>query len=66
MLSTTDSVVFAHSNTRAELRVKTAKRLLRDNMSSTGKLDTLALTKALLTYRNTPAKGNLSEQLLWR
>ena len=44
---------FAHVNMRAELGVKTTKRLLRDNVSSNGKLDNLAVTKALLTYRNT-------------
>ena len=39
---------------RVELGDKTAMRLLRDNMSSIGKLDNMAVTKALLTYRKTP------------
>ena len=49
------SVSFPSSNGRAELGVKTAKRLLMDNISSTGKLDTDGMVRALLTYRNTPA-----------
>ena len=48
------SVGFAHANTRAELAVKSAKRLLRDNMSPTGGLDNVAVARAVLTYRNTP------------
>ena len=48
------SVGFAHANTRAELAVKSAKRLLRDHMSPTGGLDNVAVTRAVLTYRNTP------------
>ena len=48
------SVGFAHANTRAELAVKTAKRMLRDNMSPTGGLDNVAVTRAVLQYRNTP------------
>ena len=43
-----------HASTRAELGVKKAKRLLRDSMSSNGKLDNVAVTRALLTYKNTP------------
>ena len=38
---------------RAELALKTAKRLLRDNMSPTRLLDNVAVTRAVLTYRNT-------------
>ena len=48
------SVGFPHANTRAELAVKSAKRLLRDNVSPTGGLDNVAVTRAVLTYRNTP------------
>ena len=48
------SVGFAHANTRAELAVKSAKRLLRDHMSPTGGLDNIAVTIAVLTHRNTP------------
>ena len=45
------SVGFAHANTRAELGVKSAKRLRRDNIPSNGKVDKVAVTRALLTYR---------------
>ena len=48
------SVGFPHANTRAELAVKSAKRLLRDNVSPNGSLDNVAVTRAVLTYRNTP------------
>ena len=48
------SVGFAHANTRAELAVKTAKRLLRENISPSGDLETAAVTRAVLQYRNTP------------
>jgi hypothetical protein len=48
------SVGFAHANTRAELGVKSAKRMLRDNMSSSGELNNVAVTRAVLQYRNTP------------
>ncbi len=44
----------AHTNSRAEIAVKTAKRLLRDNTSLSGGLNTLRMTQALSTYRNTP------------
>ena len=48
------SVGFPHGNCRAEVAVKTAKRLLRSHMNAAGSLDTVAVTKALLQYRNTP------------
>lgn len=51
------SVSFPSSNGRAELGVMTAKRLLMDNISSTGKLVTDGMVRALLAYRNTPATG---------
>jgi hypothetical protein len=55
------SVAFPHSNCRAELAVKTAKRLLRDNVGPHGSLDTDKFARALMQYRNTPLQGiNLS------
>ena len=48
------SVGFPHGNTRSEVAVKSAKRLLRENTSITGELDNVAVTKALLQHRNTP------------
>ena len=48
------SVAFAHSNCRAELGVKTVKRLLTDNVDHQGKLNSIAFHRALLQYRNTP------------
>ena len=47
------SVANAHSNCRAEVAVKTMKRLIRDNVTLTGNLDTVKLSRALLQYRNT-------------
>ena len=51
------SAYYPQSNGRAELAVKTAKRLLRDNTSGSGELDTNGVTRALLQYRNTPLRG---------
>ena len=48
------SVGFPHANTRAEVGVKTAKRLLRTHISPTGNINTAEITKALLQHRNTP------------
>ena len=48
------SVGNPHANSRAEIAVKTAKRLLRENVGVSGKLDTVKVSQALLTYRNTP------------
>ena len=42
------------SNGRAEVAVKTAKRLLRSNVGPTGALDNDRLLRALLQLRNTP------------
>ena len=51
------SVSFPSSNGRAELAVKTAKRLLMDNISPNGSLDNDGMVRALLVYRNTPDPG---------
>ena len=48
------SAHFPHSNQRAGLGVKSAKRMLRENVSTTGRLDTDSFKRALLTHRNTP------------
>ena len=48
------SAYFPHSNQRAEVGVRTAKRMLRENISSGGNLDTNKFLRALLTHRNTP------------
>ena len=48
------SAHFPHSNQRAGLGVKSAKRMLRENVSTTVSLDTHAFKRALLTHRNTP------------
>ena len=45
------------SNGRAELAVKTAKRLIMDNVGPDGKLDNDRMVRALLTHRNTPDVG---------
>ena len=51
------SANFPQSNGRAELAVKSCKRLLRSNTGADGSLDTAKVTKALLQYRNTPIAG---------
>ena len=48
------SVGFPHANTRAEVGVKTAKRLLRTHITSAGNINTAEITKAMLQHRNTP------------
>ena len=50
------SVGFAQSNGRAELAVKTAKRILAENVDARGRLNTDKAAHALLCHRNTPAQ----------
>ena len=52
------SAYFAESNKRAELGVKTAKRLIRDNVGCQGSLNTNQFTQALLAHRNAPDPHN--------
>ena len=42
------------ANKRAEVGVKSAKRLIRGNITQTGSLQTDKLARALLAHRNTP------------
>ena len=48
------SAYFPTSNGRAEVGVKTTKRLLQNNIRSDGSLDTDEVVRALLQLRNTP------------
>ena len=53
------SAHFPHSNTRAEVGVKSMKRLLKDNISPNGDLENTKFHRALLTYRNTPDRDTM-------
>ena len=48
------SVAYPHSNTRAEIGVKSAKRMIMENTGPQGDVDIPAFQRAMLTYRNTP------------
>ena len=48
------STAFPHSNCRAEVGVKTVKRLLMDNTTAGGSIDIDQFQRAILQYRNTP------------
>jgi hypothetical protein len=63
----TSSAFYPQSNGRAELAVKTAKRILRENTASDGSLNSEKACTALLQYRNTPIKhlGLSPAQLLF-
>ena len=51
------SVGNPHANQRAEVGVKSMKRLLRGNVNSTGSLNADEFAKAILQYRNTPMQS---------
>jgi hypothetical protein len=48
------SAYFPHSNSRAELAVKSTKRMLQDCMTRNGSIDNDKFLRAVLQYRNTP------------
>jgi len=48
------SAEYPQSNGRAELGVKSAKRIVRDNIDRSGSINTNSFARALLQYRNTP------------
>ena len=48
------AVALAHSNGRAELGVKTCKRMLMDNTGPNGEINLDKVHRGMLQYRNTP------------
>ena len=48
------SAYFPHSNSRAELAVKSAKRMMKDNVNVENDITGDKMLCALLQYRNTP------------
>jgi hypothetical protein len=63
----TSSAFYPQGNGRAELAVKTVKRIIQDNTGRGGTLDCDKAAMALLQYRNTPIKllGYSPAQLLF-
>ena len=51
------SVAYPQSNGRAELAVKTARRIVLGSTSADGSLDNDRAARAVLQYRNTPVQG---------
>ena len=51
------SVAYPQSNGRAELAVKTAKRIVNGNTDPRASLDNNNVARAILQYRNTPIQG---------
>ena len=51
------SAYHPHSNLRAESAVKSAKRILAENVGPNGSLDNDRVSQALLQHRNTPLRG---------
>ena len=49
------SVANPHSNCRAEVAVKTVKRMIINNTNSSGEIDIPKFQRAMLQYRNTPS-----------
>ena len=48
------SVANPHANSCAEIGVKSAKRILRENVGFNGSVDNAAITRAIMMHRNTP------------
>ena len=61
------SVAFPHSNCRAEIGVKTIKRLIAGNTKANGSLDCGPFQRAILQYRNTtdPQTGTSPAQYIF-
>ena len=51
------SVAYPQSNGRAELTIKTAKRIVSGNMDPHGLLEYDKVARAILQYCNTPIQG---------
>ena len=53
------SVAYPYSNCRAEIGVKTVKRLITGNTSPSGELNSDQFQRAILQYGNTPDKDTI-------
>ena len=51
------ATTYSQSNGRAELAVKTAKRIIIGNMGAQGSLDNNRVARAVLQYQNTPIQN---------
>ncbi|MPC65670.1 hypothetical protein E2C01_059808 [Portunus trituberculatus] len=57
-------VYFLQSNSRAEVAVLSAKRILRGNVRTDGSLNNEKISHTLFQYLNTPLRSTITSHLL--